>query len=455
MARTQHIAAFAAGVLLLTATAMAQEPARDSEVELLEIERSLESARSRAGRLDAEFASVAEEKADLKRKLIESAARIQAREQQIIASEERLTALALEDEGLRRQLTQRRGAMAEMLAALQKLEREPPPVLAVRPGDAVAAIRSAMLLASVVPQVRAEADALSRTLRKLASLREETTEQQRQQAANQTQLEREHDVIERLLQVKEQLVSRTAKERDEARRRAEALAAEASSLKDLLASLEAERRREEEAERQRILASAPPASVTLGTGDAGRTATDPAASETAVPETAAPPTAEERRLAMASPNRLKPAQTFKEARGSLSMPAIGAILRAFGDEDGYGGKAKGMSIETRPVAQVTAPNGGWVVYAGEFLGYGQLLIIDGGDGYHVLLAGMSRIDVSLGQFVLAGEPVGRMGQRAAESAAVGTATENTNPVLYVEFRKDGNSIDPQPWWAVANVKARG
>ncbi|NND50363.1 MAG: hypothetical protein HKN60_08945, partial [Rhizobiales bacterium] len=208
MARTQHIAAFAAGTLLLTATALAQEPARDSKVELLEIERSLESARSRAGRLDAEFESVAEEKADLKRKLIESAARIQAREQQIIASEERLAALALEDEGLRRQLTQRRGAMAEMLAALQKLEREPPPVLAVRPGDAVAAIRSAMLLASVVPQVRAEADALSRTLRKLASLREETTEQQRQQAANQTQLEREHDVIERLLQVKEQLVSR-------------------------------------------------------------------------------------------------------------------------------------------------------------------------------------------------------------------------------------------------------
>ena len=340
--------------------------------------------------------------------------------------------------------------MAEMLAALQKLEREPPPVLAVRPGDAVAAIRSAMLLASVVPQVRAEADALSRTLRKLASLREETVDQQRHLAASQTQLEREHDVIERLLQVKEQLVSRTAKERDEARQRAEILAAEASSHKELLASLEAERRREEEAERERFVAAAPPVPESIGTRQDSQDATDPAISGTA-----AAPSAEERKLAMASPNRLKPARAFAETRGSLSLPAIGGIVRAFGDDDGYGGKAKGMSIETRPTAQVIAPNGGWVVYAGEFLGYGQLLIIDGGDGYHVLLAGMNRIDVSLGQFVLAGEPIGRMGHRAAESAAVGANSDRSKPVLYVEFRKDGNSIDPQPWWAVANVKARG
>jgi septal ring factor EnvC (AmiA/AmiB activator) len=48
-----------------------------------------------------------------------------------------------------------------------------------------------------------------------------------------------------------------------------------------------------------------------------------------------------------------------------------------------------------------------------------------------------------------------MGLRATESAAIGVTSEQTRPVLYVEFRKDGESIDPQPWWAVANVKVRG
>jgi len=445
MSCSRHIAASIASAFVFAAVAAAEEPARDSIIELQEVERSLESARSRAGRLEAELESVAEEQAELKRKLIESAARIQAREQQIGAGEERLAELAREDGNLRAQLARRRGAMAEMLAALQKLEREPPPVLAVRPDDAVAAIRSAMLLASVVPQVRAEADALSRTLRQLGALREETAEQQRQLALNRSQLEREHSVIERLLAVKEQLVSRTARERDAARQRAEALAAEARSLKDLLAALEAERARAEEAERERVLASLPEAGEAEPVGPD----VDPGAAE----ET--PPTAEERRLVMARPDSFKPAVAFADTRGSLSLPAVGAVLRTFGDDDGYGGTARGLSIETQPTAQVVAPNSGWVVYAGEFRGYGQLLIIDGGDGYHVLLAGMSRIDVSLGQFVLAGEPTGRMGLHATESAAIGVTSEQTRPVLYVEFRKDGESIDPQPWWAVANVKVRG
>jgi septal ring factor EnvC (AmiA/AmiB activator) len=92
-----------------------------------------------------------------------------------------------------------------------------------------------------------------------------------------------------------------------------------------------------------------------------------------------------------------------------------------------------------------------VVYAGEFRSYGQLLIINAGGGYHILLAGMSRIDVSLGQFVLAGEPIAAMGTPAVP----GSGDDNSRPVLYVEFRKDGRPIDPDPWWAEASEKVQG
>src|SRR4029079_3198048 len=114
--------------------------------------------------------------------------------------------------------------------------------------------------------------------------------------------------------------------------------------------------------------------------------------------------------------------SFAAARGLLPLPASGRITLRFGDNDGLGAKAQGISIATRPAAQVNSPSDGWVVYAGPFRSYGQLLIINAGGGYHVLLAGMERIDVQLGQFVLAGEPVAMMAsQRLGRASAVDTS----------------------------------
>jgi murein hydrolase activator len=157
------------------------------------------------------------------------------------------------------------------------------------------------------------------------------------------------------------------------------------------------------------------------------------------------------RVAFASPDRLKPAQPFETAKGTLRLPAQGRRVKRFGDADVAGSTLKGMSLQTREEARITAPADGWVVYAGEFRSYGQLLIINAGGGYHVLLAGMSRIDVSLGQFVLAGEPIAVMGNSAPPSQG----DDSSRPVLYVEFRKDGRPIDPDPWWAEASEKVQG
>ena len=104
---------------------------------------------------------------------------------------------------------------------------------------------------------------------------------------------------------------------------------------------------------------------------------------------------------------------------------------------------------------MTAPSDGWVAYAGHFRGYGQLLIINAGEGYHVLLAGMEKIAVDVGQFVRAGEPVGTMGAQATQSTMIGNPSESAKPILYVEFRKNGDAINPRPWWAGNDEKVRG
>jgi septal ring factor EnvC (AmiA/AmiB activator) len=160
-------------------------------------------------------------------------------------------------------------------------------------------------------------------------------------------------------------------------------------------------------------------------------------------------------LPFQDPSRLAPKVPFGEARGLLPLPVAGKILKEYGAPDGFGGNEKGLSFATRARALVAAPTDGWVAFSGPYRTYGQLLIINAGGGYYVVLAGMDRISVNVGQFVLAGEPVASMGDGSAKTAAA-IAIGSAQPILYVEFRKDGAAIDPGPWWAKPELeKVRG
>jgi septal ring factor EnvC (AmiA/AmiB activator) len=168
--------------------------------------------------------------------------------------------------------------------------------------------------------------------------------------------------------------------------------------------------------------------------------------------------------ALNDPGRLTPAVAFAAARGRLPLPVNGPRIKEFGVPDSLGGTEKGISIATRAAAQVTAPCDAWVVYGGPFRNYGQVLILNAGGGYHVVLAGMDRISVNVGQFVLTGEPIavmiggapGNGSQAAATQVTANFASSSDKPVLYVEFRKDGSPIDPSPWWAASKgEKVRG
>ena len=157
-------------------------------------------------------------------------------------------------------------------------------------------------------------------------------------------------------------------------------------------------------------------------------------------------------LVPGSAGRIKPAISFELAKAKLPLPAQGRKVLSFGEKTQFGNNSKGIVLETRSGALVTSPCDGWVVYAGEFRSYGQLLIINAGGGYHVLVAGLSQIDVQPGQFVLAAEAIGTM---SGQSKSAQGASQSSAPVLYVEFRKDGQPIDPDPWWVAGQQKVQG
>ena len=310
--------------------------------------------------------------------------------------------------------------IGEVLAALQRIGHRPPPALIASPEDALQTVRTAMLLGAVLPEMRQQVEALANDLTELVGVRKKITGERDRLQKQVASLGDERKRMTALVAERQKQASRARKRRSRPNGRAPVdLAKQVDNLKDLIAKLE------------------------QGLDPAIRAAREAARSDSR-PSLSA----------FRDPGRMAPAVAFASLRGHVPIPVNGVKIKAFGAPDGLGGSEKGLSIATRAGAQVTAPSDGWVVYAGPFRSYGQLLILNAGGGYHILLAGMERISVDLGQFVLTGEPVAVMGSGSHIAAIL--ATGSSQPVLYVEFRKDGLPVDPGPWWAAGEgEKVRG
>lgn len=437
--RTRSSALIGACLLALgAASAPAQErasPAAEAAAEKERRERELKAAEAAVAaaaesqrRLEREIAELKADRAKLAAALVAGMERIRATEERIRALEQRIDAAVGSEAAIRRSLEGRRGLLVEVLAALQRMGRRPPPAVLVRPQDILAAVRSSMLLGAVLPELRAETEALAADLGELVRLRNALAADRGSLGREHAELVQEQERMAALMEARQARMAEAERSFGSERGRVVELGREARTLKDLIERLERE------------VASARKAA------DEAQKAAEAQAREMRERFAAA---------AFRDPARLAPKLPFAEAKGLLPMPVGGSMLRGFGEPDGLGGATRGISISTRPRAVVASPADGWVAFAGPFRSFGRLLIINAGGGYYLLLAGMDQIKVEVGQFVLAGEPVATMGDTSSLSVGTG-AVETDGPVLYVEFRKDGGSIDPSPWWAKSQgEKVRG
>ncbi|MCM5554776.1 murein hydrolase activator EnvC [Pleomorphomonas sp. NRK KF1] len=384
--------------------AQAERALKDQE--LAKLRDAMELSAEKQAEIAAEIASLSRDQQALHDQLVTSAARVQALEQSITDSEERLARGAENEARIRASLATRRDVLIAVLSTAQRIGRQPPPALVVSPEDALKAVRSAVVLGAVLPEIRLEAEALQSDLDALVAERTRAAAERDRLRADAASIAEERQRLTLLIDKKKQEGEARAADLAAEKAKAEELAKNARSLEELIAGM------------KKALPAARPES----------------------PAAVAP--------APNTGSRLGPAIAFADAKGRLIPPARGVNLQSFGDDNGLGGISQGQSIATRAGARVVSPADGRVVYAGPFRSYGQLLILDAGDDYHVVLAGMERIDVQLDQFVLTGEPVGVMGNQRLASAAVLDASV-TQPVLYVEFRKGGTSIDPSPWWVAS------
>lgn len=429
-------------VLALSAPVLAQpaSPSDRAETERRERQRELDAVRADMERAAAERARVEREieamradRAALVRSGIETAAKLRAAEAKVVETEARLTVLDGRQATLRASLHERRELISQVLASLQRMGRRPPPAMLVGADDVLKSVRTAMLLGTLVPEMRDAVGVLARDLEELSALRRDIAGERDRLRAELASLDTERIRMEALAEARQKQVADGERSLEAEKAKAADLARQAGNLELLIGRMETE------------------ISAAQRAAEAART--------TVVARGSAVADRRQQMAALQNAARMTPAIPFEQARGRLNLPVLGVRLREFGAPDGLGGNEKGQSFATRTGASVTAPSDGWVVYSGPFRTYGQLLILNAGGGYHVVLAGMDRITVDLGQFVLAGEPVGVMGSAPPPASAV--TTGSSQPVLYVEFRKDGSNVDPAPWWSPrapgvqANERVRG
>lgn len=399
-----------------------------TRAELEAIAKSMSLSDEKVRSLEDNINALQQTSATLRTKVIESAARRRQFEDDIAAGARRLAELQTKQAALRASLHERRALLAEVLAALQRMGRNPPPALLVTPDDALSSVRSAILLGAVVPGMRHQTESLMADLETLGTLRNDILAEKDKLTADMANRLEEERRMDLLIARNQALSEESAEALAAERKKAEALATRANNMDELISTLEREIasvRQAAESERQASAARAQLPEAERKKADA---------------------------LALANPdeNRMAPAVAFSALKSQLRLPVSGDILRRFGDDDGTGHPARGLTVATEAGALVTAPADGHVVFAGQFRSYGQMIILNTGDGYHVLLTGMDAVKTAPGKFVLAGEPLATMGEKRVASATA-LALETDRPTLYIEFRKDGKPVDSQSWWTAKDI----
>ena len=334
-------------------------------------------------------------RARMRAKLIETARALKQSEKRLTEIEEQLAQTRVKVKEGRARLDEKSAQLSDLFVLLQRMSRQPPPVMITHSKDALKMIRTGMVLAAFYAEVEKLAVQIAGEVEQLDGAEKEAAAQEQRYKAEQIQNNRLKAQIHVLLTENRRQLETTAESLQSLDSAARANLASLKTLEEMLPALEAASKKSHGSAKE---------------GDKGA-----GVRLSAIP--------------------------FAQSQGLLPLPVQGRVLTRFGQPGSDGAPSKGFHIETRPGAQVVSPCDGAVLYAGPFRSYGQLLIIDPGGGYHVVIAGMDRIDVAQNQSVLAGEPVATMGaeMRSGETASV-------RPILYVEFRRDQQSIDPAPWW---------
>lgn len=418
----------------ISVSAQSQNASQANDKSLKEIRDKITATNKRAEKFEQEASSLDQEINNLRQNLVSAAQKIQATEADVYEKEDHLSTLDNQEETLKKNLMSRYKQMAKTLAAMQRLSQQPAEMVAYRPDKAINSLRSAGLLRTLHPELKKRAEAIQGDIIELADVRDQISIEREELTGLLSALTAEQVEMNQLMTQRREKQKELRRATRQERKKLKEFASKAKNLQDLIAKIEQESRYRVLREKQEREKAAQAAARRLAEHKNVKPDSDKASTGK-----------KEARLKLASLPGNIPA--FRNAKGKLPLPARGAIRQKFGSRTSEGSSSKGITIRTLPQATVVSPHEGRIVFAGEFRSYGQLLIISHGPEYHTLLAGMTRLDAEVGQWVLKGEPIGQMAAQETPLTKTKTASDQklSGQNLYVELRQMGKPINPLPW----------
>lgn len=360
--------------------------------QLLTAKAQSAAAMRRSATLEAQAAAATNEADRLKKRSAALAARIQSAEADIDAGEAKLALVARRLADQQARLAEQQQPLLELTASLQQLSRQPPVSVFAQPGSLTEMVHARAMIDAVMPVIERRTAGVRYELAALRATRQEQAAALRALGVSKARLAERRDALTRLenegrLRSRD-LMSSAQLEAD----RALGLGEKARDIVDLMATLEAD--------------AAVRAELAQLAGPLPRPR-DPA-SAAAVATTA-------------------PATGGDLARGAYRLPVVGRIVAGLGEVNESGVRSRGLTIAARPGGQVVAPAPGRVSFAGDYRGYGKIVIIDHGGGWTTLITGMIALSANVGDALDAGAPIGRAGPETSR--------------ITVELRRAGRPMD--------------
>lgn len=360
--------------------------------ELERATREGKAAAARAARLQREAEVASEAATRAAHEAAALAAQIQQAEAEIEAARARYSLAQAQRAGIAARLAEKRAPIARLAAALQTAARRPLALSALQPGSLKDVVHVRAVLASAVPHLQA----------RTADLRAELAAGRAAEASAARSLDQLRSGEAELRARRQQLASLETSQRQASRaargnalreeERALALAEQARDLDGLIDQLD------RQASLRRELAALP--------GPILRPAD----------------------LAQALPAEMPALAPSQTAPLRLQLPVAGRTLAGFGAVRDSGARTTGITLAPAAGAQVVAPAKGRIAFAGPYKGFGRIVILEHDGGWTSLVTGLARVDVSVGQSVIGGSPLGVAGAR-------------DEPVT-IELRREGTPVNP-------------
>ena len=365
--------------------------ATPTQADLRQLEKQIQAEQQSATLNARKAEELSGELKDVQKQIIQLARSVQEKEEDLTRLENRQAQMRTRQKELEKSLALTNRQMVQIATGLQTLAIRPPELALMEIKTPLDTLRSRMLMGYSLPVVQGTNRQVRADLAELSRLKADLEEQIVRIRFAQSQLSEQSSQMDRLLQQKSMLQAQYQVSHTQSQEKVKALGAQAKDLKDLLDRLEREKAAKlakQQAYQQQNIKQSVPTAPLVG--------------------------------------------HFARSKGNLPYPIRGAVIRRFGDQTVGGAHSKGITIAGRSAARVIAPFDGTVLFAGPFKNYGQVVILDHGDSYLTLLAGLDSVNPSVGQAVLAGEPIGQMKIAKAE--------------LYIEIRHEGQVLDPSGWF---------